>query len=103
MRFATALLVALLTISSALANGEGETRMPQCGSHDQVIAQLTEEYDEAVTASGVTVKGALLEVLESQDGMTWSIILTSPSGRTTCTVSTGEGWRMKHAMPGEDT
>ena len=43
-------------------------------------------------AVGVTNKGALVEVLTSADGGTWTIIVTTPQGMS-CLVAAGEGWR----------
>ncbi len=36
--------------------------------------------------------GALVELLTTKDGTTWTIILTSPQGRS-CLIASGEGWR----------
>jgi len=43
---------------------------------------------------GVTAQGALVEVLSADEGETWTIILTTPQGRS-CLVAAGEGWRSK--------
>ena len=36
--------------------------------------------------------GALVELLTAKDGITWTIILTSPKG-VSCLVASGDGWR----------
>ena len=38
--------------------------------------------------------GALLEIVMTPDGATWSMVLTSPGG-ISCLVATGEGWRWR--------
>ncbi len=43
-------------------------------------------------AVGVTNKGALVEVLTTGDGSTWTIIVSMPNG-TSCLFAAGEGWR----------
>ena len=35
---------------------------------------------------------SLIELLTAKDGLTWTIILTSPQGRS-CLIASGEGWR----------
>ncbi len=47
---------------------------------------------------GVTNKGALVEVLTTKDGLTWTIIVSIPNGLA-CLVAAGVGWRM---MPRTD-
>jgi len=43
-------------------------------------------------ALGVTNNGGLVEVLSTNEGTTWSIIVTAPDGKS-CLVAAGEGWR----------
>ena len=42
-------------------------------------------------AIGVT-NGRLVELLTAKDGLTWTIILTSPQG-VSCLIASGDGWR----------
>jgi len=44
----------------------------------------------------------VIEVLASQDGASWSIVVTLPSGLT-CLVASGEGWRRIEVKPGEES
>ena len=64
----------------------------QCNTRSSVGSRLADKYGEQVTANAVTHNGTLLEVLTTLDGRTWSIIITSPRGRS-CLVAAGEGWR----------
>ena len=77
---------ALLLVSSAAL-----AEVP-CGKRDQIIDWLAAKYKEEPVATGISSKGALLEVLSSQDGDTWTILLTAPNG-TTCVVDTGQSWQ----------
>ena len=43
-------------------------------------------------AVGLSDSGYILEVLASEDGTTWTIMTTGPSGLT-CIVQTGERWQ----------
>ena len=50
------------------------------------------------SGSGNSAEGALVEVLTTEDGNTWSILLTNPDG-VSCLVASGEGWRTKDHAP----
>lgn len=67
---------------------------PMCDTRERVLEQLANKYGEQVIASGVNNAGALLEILATPDGSTWTIIVTAPGGLT-CLVSAGEGWRWR--------
>ena len=51
-----------------------------------------EVVPEAPVAVGVTSAGGLVEVFATDDGATWTIVVTTPQGRS-CMVAAGEGWR----------
>ena len=59
-----------------------------------MVEHLAKKFHEAQVAIGVTGKGALVEVLTTKDGNTWSILMTNPNGLS-CLVASGEGWRTK--------
>jgi len=62
-----------------------------CTARDGLLSQLESQYGEVPVAIGVA-DGALIELLTAKDGITWTIILTSPQGRS-CLIASGEGWR----------
>lgn len=64
----------------------------QCDSRDKILATLAKKYSEAPVAVGLTSKGGLVEVLSTGDGNTWTIIMSTPDGKS-CLVAAGEGWR----------
>ena len=64
----------------------------QCNDRQKVIDLLAQKYKEAPVASGVTNNGGLVEILSSDKGNTWTIIVTTPQG-VSCLVAAGEGWR----------
>ena len=66
---------------------------PQCDERDTVLELLANKYKEAPVAIGVTNNGGLVEVLSTDNGGTWSIIVTTPNGMS-CLVAAGEGWKM---------
>ena len=64
----------------------------QCNTRNSVLSLLAKKYKEAPVAAGVTNTGGLVEVLSSDGGKTWSIIVSTPQGMS-CLVAAGEGWR----------
>jgi len=65
---------------------------PQCDQRENVLQLLSKKYKESPVAVGVTNNGGLVEVLSTDQGATWSIIVTTPNGMS-CLVAAGEGWR----------
>jgi hypothetical protein len=62
-----------------------------CGARDGLLSHLENKYGEVPVAIGVA-GGALIELLTTKDGLTWTLILTSPQG-ISCLIASGEGWR----------
>ena len=94
MKFLVVAVAAFLSSASPSLAQSG----PYCDTRDSVIKQLSDKYREAPVALGVTHNGSLIEVLSTGDGKTWSIIITSPRGRS-CLVAAGEGWREIEGVP----
>jgi hypothetical protein len=67
---------------------------PQCDQRNSVLGHLAENYKEAPVAFGVTSDGRLIEVLSTNGGGTWTIIVSMPNG-TTCLIAAGEAWRTR--------
>ncbi len=62
-----------------------------CMARESLLTQLQEKYGEVPVALGVA-DGALVELLTAKNGLTWTIILTSPKGMS-CLIASGDGWR----------
>jgi hypothetical protein len=70
-----------------------------CALRGTALENLAGRYQEVPVAAGITNQGALVEVLTTDDGRTWTIIITTPQG-ISCLVAAGEGWRqVKPARP----
>lgn len=65
-----------------------------CRPHDAMLMLLGVNWKERVVATGVENRGSLVELLVSEGGKTWTIIVTSPDGHS-CIVSSGTDWRQK--------
>ncbi len=63
-----------------------------CDTRERMLAYLGKKYSETPVAAGIIRNNGLLEILATNDGSTWTIIVTSPQGLS-CMVASGEGWR----------
>lgn len=82
-----AMLISGLAISAA-----ADAASPACGPRDQLLGELAKQYHEAPVALGLDNSGALIVVLASDDGGTWTIVVNRPNG-TSCLVASGEEWQ----------
>jgi hypothetical protein len=87
-----ALIVAALVLPATAADAG-----TPCSKRQDLIAQLATKYKEAPVAIGLGSNGNLIEVLTSDDGATWTIIQTAPTG-IACMVAAGESWQPKEAQ-----
>ena len=56
-----------------------------------VVEQLGAQYAETQAAVGVTDEGGVIEVFTTDDGSTWTLVLTTPDG-TSRVIAAGETW-----------
>src|SRR5262245_43931526 len=93
---AAAILTAMSAIPVAAATGS-----PACASRPEFLKQLSDRFHEAPIALGVTNNGSLIEVLTSDDGSTWTMMVSQPNG-SSCLVAAGKGWeQLKRVAKGE--
>jgi hypothetical protein len=86
----------LLTMSSAPA-----ASAPMCGARSEILKQLSARYREVPVALGVSSNGSLVELLTSERGSTWTLMISQPNGPS-CLVAAGEGWEeLKRVAVGE--
>jgi hypothetical protein len=91
-------------VATAILPATGSAAPTFCGVRGDVLMKLASDFREQPTSTALTSDGQLLEVLRSESGMTWSIILTSPDGLS-CLVATGESWqdKLSREVPGPQT
>lgn len=65
-----------------------------CGERTEITKSLGMKYHEKLVASGLADAGSMIEIFASKKG-TWTMIVTSPNGRS-CYLASGENWE---AMP----
>lgn len=72
-----------------------------CGERAELLQQLAQRFSEKPVAVGLSNSGQLIEVLTSDAGSTWTIIISQPNGKS-CLAAAGESWQeLKHAVAGE--
>lgn len=78
---------------------------PQCSGHDDVTANLASKYGETVVATGVTLDDRLIEVFASENGATFTIVITFPYSKNlqliSCGVAAGKDWEVREWTPPE--
>ena len=93
MRYLGALLViaivALILIGIAPAMAQSE--QASCFERAVIVKHMLNKFNESPVAAGLAANGAVMELLSSPDGGTWSMILTYPNG-TSCVMASGEAW-----------
>ena len=100
-RPAAAAAAAALALLLPLLGGTGASSAAAaapCAPRELLLQRLAEDYGEAPLALGLTGNGALLELLVSPGGRSFSILMTRPPragapGQVSCLVAAGEGWR----------
>jgi hypothetical protein len=93
-RFAVILMTSFLASFPALA------QQPPCGTREEVLNVLSEKYHEIPIAGGLANNGALIQLLTSADGATWTIAMIQPNGFA-CLLATGENWQARERMSEE--
>lgn len=75
-----------------LAASDSFAAPTKCAQREEILSWLARAYGERPVATGVTSGDALMELARTRDGATWTLLVTSASGRT-CVLAAGEGWR----------
>ena len=93
-----AILAFGVLVFSAPAGTVEQAGTATCESRAAVLDFLSTKYAEAPVAKGVAKNGGLVEVLTSDAGSTFTIIVTRPDG-VTCMVAAGRGWESLSDLP----
>jgi hypothetical protein len=84
---------AIIALAGALGvSATADAASPGCGPRTELLRQLAKQFKEAPAAVGLVNSGALVEVLTSGDGATWTILISRPDG-TSCLVAAGQEWQ----------
>jgi len=63
---------------------------PVCGSRAEVVETLAGQFSETLMGAGLS-QGVLLELWTAEGGKTWTLVVTSPEGKT-CIATAGANW-----------
>ncbi len=80
---------ALTALSALPAVAEG--RSQPCAERTQVVERLAEKYGETLQSVGMHSNNGVLEVYASKKTGSWTILVTSPDGKT-CLIAAGQMW-----------
>lgn len=93
--------VTVIGVITVISNGAA-ARQPACTERSEVISHLAKKYAESPVAIGLANNGGVIEVLSSNKGSSWTIVITMPNGMT-CMIAAGESWesvpRVAKAQP----
>ena len=64
----------------------------RCTKRPDIVGHLAKKFAEAPIAIGLSVSGGVIEVLSSEKGGSWTIIITMPNGNT-CVLAAGKDWQ----------
>lgn len=96
-RFAVPLLALGFFAGTLPVAGAWAGPQTSCADRAQVLRHLAGTYSESPVAMGLANNGGLIEVLNSPDRRTFTIIITMPDG-VSCMIAAGEAWQ---ALPGK--
>jgi len=83
-----ALTAALATVVFS-ANAQAA---PVCGKRNDILEQLSKKFREAPVGIGLANNGGLIELLTTDTGATWTLIITLANGPT-CLLAAGQDWQ----------
>mgnify|MGYP001316729847 CR=1 FL=1 len=90
-------LVAILLPARISISAEAQDGVP-CKDRGALSEELKTGHAEKPIGLGVTNAGTVVELWNSLDGATWTLLLTMPNG-TSCIVSAENGWMASNPDP----
>jgi hypothetical protein len=106
--------LAMTTVVLAASAAQAQQRAPQgqgqgqgqaqaqtvCAPRAVMVEKLKSDFGERPRAVGLADTGGLIEFLASKDGGSWTLIMTSPEGRS-CLVMAGDKWKAREPEKGD--
>ena len=83
----TPAIAALVTATVAASPVSAQS----CGDREEVVSRLGTLHAERLVAAGLQDERHIVEVWASEDGTTWTILLTRADG-VACLVGAGNAW-----------
>ena len=63
-----------------------------CDTREKIAARLETRYQEFLTAWGMSNTGQLVELWTTEDGATWTLVLSHANG-ISCLIGAGVEWQ----------
>ena len=86
-----AALTAIITATAVMYEPAPAYAQSACFERAALMKHLNGKFSEVPVAAGLAANGSVLEVFSSEEGNTWTIVLTQPNGAT-CIMASGEAW-----------
>lgn len=99
--FAFAILLgiaAVISTKSAHAQQDPNAQKLACAVHGKMTEHLGAKYTEAPKSLGLANDGKVLEVFATEDGESWTMVVTAPEGMS-CIVAAGKYWQHVPVKP----
>ncbi len=96
-----ALLLGIATaVSITSANAQQAPQPPKlaCAPHEVMTKHLSSKLTEAPTSLGLARDGKVVELFASEDGESWTMVVTAPEGMS-CIVAAGKYWQPATVKP----
>ena len=90
--------IGALALGVLLGAGGAEAQQVACAPHDAMAKRLGARFAEVPASKGLASSGKLVELFTSEDGGTWTLVLTEPRG-VSCIVAAGKYWYDVPAIP----
>ena len=90
------LLPVVFLFGAASIPAAAQEHAAQCAERTKIIAGLAKQYQESPVAMGLDSSGSIIEITASEDGGTWTALVSRPDG-VSCMVAAGQHWEMDHA------
>lgn len=91
---------ALVFLAALLAPVAALAQVQNCAPRELVVARLVSTYGETRRAMGINTQNVLVEIWASDETGSWTILLTTPQGRT-CLAASGGAYEAVVPVPGE--
>ena len=88
--------------ATTLITAPQATAQQTCMLHADAVTQLAKQFDERISARGLTPDGKqMFEIVSSEKG-TWTLIITDVHGKS-CVIATGEAWHRVETQRGQSS
>lgn len=79
----------VLALAAGSGGAQAQPRAGQvCGDRDNILAHLSDNFEEKPVAIGLDSRGRVMEVLAAESG-TWTVVITMPNGLS-CLLASGQ-------------